>query len=270
MSAHTSQIDTVDSTQTTHRDSTQTLNSSHAQFQVHTMVMLTNQVSWDVTVCCGQVLHSVWSNQSTFTSRVMQSSCTAWPQVLRSCNPSIHEGIHAQQHSATCQMICTIQSSHDSSQGTDLVVMLVGQWTSPEWYSILHMYSEAVAESILHQVVMLLLLQCHTHCRKCCDDRRWHKTGRLLLFTFCCSCRRHGITKSTVEYAWNTAMMVGMVTIAVVLVAAASTKFAITFHILTHTDQSIRYNSIPVDITIHNCTTYENLRHFYLARLQLS
>ena len=38
MSAHTSQIDTVDSTQTTHRDSTQTLNSSHAQFQVHTMV----------------------------------------------------------------------------------------------------------------------------------------------------------------------------------------------------------------------------------------
>jgi len=53
MSAHTSQIDTVDSTQTTPRDSTQTLNSSHTQFQVHTMVLLKNQVSWDVTQCCG-------------------------------------------------------------------------------------------------------------------------------------------------------------------------------------------------------------------------
>lgn len=184
------------------------------------------------------------------------------PQVLRSYNPSIHEDIHAHQHSATCQKICTIQSSHDSSQWkqwTDLVVMLVGQRTSPEWYSILHMYGEAVAESILHQAVMLLLLQCHTDCRKCCDDRRRHKTGRLLFFTFCCSCRCHGITKTTVEYAWNTAMMVRMVTVAVVLVAAASTKFAITFHILTHTDKPIRYNSIPLDITVHNCTTYENL-----------
>ena len=133
--------------------------------------------------------------------------------------------------------------------------MLVGQRTSPEWYSILHMYGEAGAESILHQVVMLLLLQCHTDCRKCCDNRRRHKTGRLLFFTFCCSCRRHGITKPTVEYTWNTAMMVRMVTVAVVLVAAASTKFAITFHILTHIDKPIRYNNIPLDITVHSCTT---------------
>lgn len=148
---------------------------------------------------------------------------------------------------------------------------MVGQWTSPEWYSILYMYGEAVAESILHQVVMLLLLlKCHTNCRKCRDNRWWHKTGRLLFFTFCCSCRCHGITKSTVEYAWNTAMMVRMVTVAVVLVAAASTKFAITLHILAHTDQPIRYNSMPLYITIHSCTTYEHLRHFYLTRLQLS
>jgi hypothetical protein len=115
-----------------------------------------------------------------------------------------------------------------------LVVMLTGQRTSPEWYSILHLQCQVAAESILHQVLMLLLLQNYTHGWNCGDDRWWNKTSWLLLLAFCRRCRHYGITEPTVKYAWDTAMVVWVVAIVGTLVTTGFTKLPIAVHVLTH------------------------------------
>lgn len=129
--------------------------------------------------------------------------------------------------------------SHQSYkvQEANLVVMLTGQRTSPEWYSTLHLQCKVAAESILHQVLMLLLvllLQNHTHGWNCGDNRWWNKTSWLLFLTFRCCCRCYRITKPTVKYAWDTTMVVWVVAIVVTLVTTGFTKLAIAVHVLTH------------------------------------
>lgn len=137
--------------------------------------------------------------------------------------------------------IFTISILHVTSkfkvQEANLVVMLTGQRTSPEWYSILHLQCKVAAESILHEVLMLLLvllLQNHTHGWNCGDNRWWNKTSWLLFLTFRCRRRRYRITKPTVKHAWDTTMVVWVVAIVGTLVTTGFTKLAIAVHVLTH------------------------------------
>jgi hypothetical protein len=138
-------------------------------------------------------------------------------------------------------------TSEFEAQEANLVIMLTGQRTSPEWNSALHMQCKVAAESILNQVLMLLLvllLQNHTHGWNCGDNRWWNKTSWLLFLAFRCCCRRYRITKSTVKYAWDTTMVVWVVAIVVTLVTTGFIKLAIAVHVLTHTSvYQIKYCS---------------------------